>query len=106
VLVMRGFHRFLAGFAKNYKCLWFRSGLPLEYFFEKPPSEGKPASPGWYNSAAFEKEAIKQDFTPTVFTVMGFFHEIKKLHLWTLYSSLILGTDRILRYLIVLAFSR
>ncbi len=26
-------------------------------FFEKPPAEGKPASPGWYNSAAFEKEA-------------------------------------------------
>jgi len=26
-------------------------------FFEKPGSEGKTASPGWYNSAAFEKEA-------------------------------------------------
>ncbi|MDV6169969.1 trans-2-enoyl-CoA reductase family protein [Flavobacterium sp. DG1-102-2] len=26
-------------------------------FFEKPPVEGKTASPGWYNSAAFEKEA-------------------------------------------------
>lgn len=26
-------------------------------FFEKPASEGKTASPGWYNSAAFEKEA-------------------------------------------------
>jgi enoyl-[acyl-carrier protein] reductase/trans-2-enoyl-CoA reductase (NAD+) len=26
-------------------------------FFEKPASEGKPASPGWYNSAAFEKYA-------------------------------------------------
>ena len=26
-------------------------------FFEKPPSEGKTASPGWYNSAAFEQEA-------------------------------------------------
>ena len=28
-------------------------------FFEKPPLEGKPASPGWYNSAAFEIEAHK-----------------------------------------------
>ena len=28
-------------------------------FFEKPPTEGKTASPGWYNSAAFEKEAHK-----------------------------------------------
>lgn len=26
-------------------------------FFEKAPAEGKTASPGWYNSAAFEKEA-------------------------------------------------
>lgn len=26
-------------------------------FFEKPGAEGKTASPGWYNSAAFEKEA-------------------------------------------------
>lgn len=26
-------------------------------FFEKPAAEGKTASPGWYNSAAFEKEA-------------------------------------------------
>jgi enoyl-[acyl-carrier protein] reductase / trans-2-enoyl-CoA reductase (NAD+) len=26
-------------------------------FFEKPPMDGKTASPGWYNSAAFEKEA-------------------------------------------------
>ena len=26
-------------------------------FFEKPPTEGKTASPGWYNSAAFEKAA-------------------------------------------------
>ena len=26
-------------------------------FFEKPPSEGKTATPGWYNSAAFETEA-------------------------------------------------
>ncbi|MDI1255219.1 MAG: trans-2-enoyl-CoA reductase family protein [Flavobacterium sp.] len=29
----------------------------LGVFFEKPPTEGKTASPGWYNSAAFEKEA-------------------------------------------------
>ena len=26
-------------------------------YFEKPPSEGKTASPGWYNTAAFEKKA-------------------------------------------------
>ncbi len=29
-------------------------------FFEKPPTDGKTASPGWYNSAAFEKAAKSQ----------------------------------------------
>jgi len=29
-------------------------------FFEKPPSEGRTASAGWYNTAAFEKEAHKE----------------------------------------------
>ncbi len=28
-------------------------------FFEKPPQEGKTASPGWYNSLAFHEEAAK-----------------------------------------------
>jgi enoyl-[acyl-carrier protein] reductase/trans-2-enoyl-CoA reductase (NAD+) len=28
-------------------------------FFEKPPQEGKTASPGWYNSVAFQNEAKK-----------------------------------------------
>jgi enoyl-[acyl-carrier protein] reductase/trans-2-enoyl-CoA reductase (NAD+) len=36
----------------------FASGAAtIGVFFEKPPMEGKPASPGFYNSAAFEKQA-------------------------------------------------
>lgn len=36
----------------------FGSGAStIGVFFEKPPTEGKTASPGWYNSAAFENEA-------------------------------------------------
>ena len=36
----------------------FGSGAEtIGVFFEKPPSEGKTATPGWYNSAAFETEA-------------------------------------------------
>ncbi len=31
----------------------------LGIFFERPSVKGKPASPGWYNSVAFEKEAHK-----------------------------------------------
>lgn len=38
----------------------FGSGAgTIGVFFEKPPSEGKTATPGWYNSAAFEIEANK-----------------------------------------------
>ena len=38
----------------------FGSGAgTIGVFFEKPPTEGKTASPGWYNSAAFEIEARK-----------------------------------------------
>ena len=33
-------------------------------FFEKPPKEGRTASPGWYNSAAFEVEAHKAGYIP------------------------------------------
>ena len=36
----------------------FGSGAAtIGVFFEKPPLPGKPASPGWYNSAAFEQQA-------------------------------------------------
>jgi len=38
----------------------FGSGAStIGVFFEKAPSKGKLATAGWYNSAAFEKEAIK-----------------------------------------------
>ena len=39
----------------------FGSGAnTLGIFFERPPGNGKPASAGWYNSAAFEKAAAKE----------------------------------------------
>ena len=47
-------------------------------FFEKPPAEGKPASPGWYNSAAFEKEAHKAGLYAKSINGDAFSDEIKK----------------------------
>lgn len=47
-------------------------------FFEKPPVEGKPASPGWYNSAAFEKEAHKAGLYAKSINGDAFSDEIKK----------------------------
>jgi enoyl-[acyl-carrier protein] reductase/trans-2-enoyl-CoA reductase (NAD+) len=47
-------------------------------FFEKPASEGKTASPGWYNSAAFENEAAKSGLYAKSINGDAFSNEIKK----------------------------
>ena len=47
-------------------------------FFEKPPTEGKTASPGWYNSAAFENEAHKSGLYAKSINGDAFSNEIKK----------------------------
>ncbi|MCK0144711.1 trans-2-enoyl-CoA reductase family protein [Arenibacter sp. F26102] len=57
----------------------FGSGAStIGVFFEKPPSEGRPASPGWYNSAAFEKEANKAGLYAKSINGDAFSNEIKK----------------------------
>lgn len=47
-------------------------------FFEKPATEGKPATAGWYNSAAFEKEAHAQSLYAKSINGDAFSGEIKK----------------------------
>jgi len=47
-------------------------------FFEKAPAEGKTASPGWYNSAAFQKEAKKAGLYAKSINGDAFSDEIKK----------------------------
>lgn len=47
-------------------------------FFEKPASEGKTASPGWYNSAAFEQEAHKEGLYAKSINGDAFSNEIKQ----------------------------
>ena len=47
-------------------------------FFEKPASEGKTASPGWYNSAAFENEAHAAGLYAKSINGDAFSNEIKK----------------------------
>ena len=47
-------------------------------FFEKPPAEGKTASPGWYNSAAFETEAHKAALYAKSINGDAFSNEVKK----------------------------
>jgi enoyl-[acyl-carrier protein] reductase/trans-2-enoyl-CoA reductase (NAD+) len=47
-------------------------------FFEKPALEGKTASPGWYNSAAFENEAHKAGLYAKSINGDAFSKEVKK----------------------------
>ena len=45
------------GLASRITSAFGSDAATIGVFFEKPPTEGKTASPGWYNSAAFEKHA-------------------------------------------------
>ena len=57
----------------------FGSGAStIGVFFEKPPTEGKTASPGWYNSAAFEKLAHKSGLYAKSINGDAFSNEIKQ----------------------------
>lgn len=47
-------------------------------FFEKPPSEGKTASTGWYNTAAFEKFAHQEGLYAKSINGDAFSNEIKQ----------------------------
>ncbi|ATA76936.1 putative reductase Fjoh_3464 [Capnocytophaga canimorsus] len=47
-------------------------------FFEKPATEGKPGTSGWYNSAAFEKEAHAAGFYAKSINGDAFSDEVKK----------------------------
>jgi enoyl-[acyl-carrier protein] reductase/trans-2-enoyl-CoA reductase (NAD+) len=47
-------------------------------FFEKPPSEGKTATPGWYNTAAFETEAQAAGLYAKSINGDAFSNEIKQ----------------------------
>jgi enoyl-[acyl-carrier protein] reductase/trans-2-enoyl-CoA reductase (NAD+) len=47
------------GLASRITSAFGANASTIGVFFEKPPQEGKTASPGWYNSVAFQNEAKK-----------------------------------------------
>lgn len=47
------------GLASRITSAFGSNAATIGVFFEKPPQDGKTASPGWYNSAAFQDEAAK-----------------------------------------------
>jgi enoyl-[acyl-carrier protein] reductase/trans-2-enoyl-CoA reductase (NAD+) len=57
----------------------FGSGAStIGVFFEKEPAEGKTATPGWYNSAAFEQEAKKAGLYAKSINGDAFSNEVKQ----------------------------
>ncbi|MEZ4971105.1 MAG: trans-2-enoyl-CoA reductase family protein [Flavobacteriaceae bacterium] len=66
------------GLASRITSAFGAGAATIGVFFEKPPAEGRPASPGWYNSAAFEKEAHKAGLYAKSINGDAFSKEIKK----------------------------
>jgi enoyl-[acyl-carrier protein] reductase/trans-2-enoyl-CoA reductase (NAD+) len=57
----------------------FGSGAAtIGVFFDKPPTEGRPGSPGYYNTAAFEKHAHKAGLYAKSINGDAFSNEIKQ----------------------------
>jgi len=66
------------GLASRITSAFGSEAATIGVFFEKPPVEGKTASPGWYNSAAFEAEAHKAGLYAKSINGDAFSNEIKR----------------------------
>lgn len=66
------------GLASRITAAFGSNAATIGVFFEKNPSEGRPASPGWYNSAAFEREAQSAGLYAKSINGDAFSNEIKE----------------------------
>ncbi|MDD5152096.1 MAG: trans-2-enoyl-CoA reductase family protein, partial [Flavobacterium sp.] len=66
------------GLASRITSAFGSDAATIGVFFEKPPVEGRPASPGWYNSAAFENEANKAGLYAKSINGDAFSNEVKR----------------------------
>ena len=66
------------GLASRITSAFGSDAATIGVFFEKAPTEGKPGSPGWYNSAAFEKEAHKAGLYAKSINGDAFSNDIKR----------------------------
>jgi enoyl-[acyl-carrier protein] reductase/trans-2-enoyl-CoA reductase (NAD+) len=66
------------GLASRITSAFGSDAATIGVFFEKEPSEGKTASPGWYNSAAFEVEAQKVGLYAKSVNGDAFSNEVKQ----------------------------
>ncbi len=66
------------GLASRITSAFGSNASTIGVFFEKPPTAGKTASPGWYNSAAFEKLAHDSGLYAKSINGDAFSNEIKQ----------------------------
>ena len=66
------------GLASRITSAFGSDAATIGVFFEKAPAEGKTASPGWYNSAAFEQEAAKAGLYAKSINGDAFSNEVKQ----------------------------
>lgn len=66
------------GLASRITSAFGSDAATIGVFFEKPATEGRPASPGWYNSAAFDKLAAEAGLYAKSINGDAFSNEIKE----------------------------
>jgi len=66
------------GLASRISSAFGSNAATIGVFFEKSPEAGKPGSPGWYNSAAFQNEAEKAGIYAKSINGDAFSNEIKQ----------------------------
>ena len=66
------------GLASRITSAFGSDAATIGVFFDKPASEGRPASPGFYNTAAFEQEAHKAGLYAKSINGDAFSKEIKE----------------------------
>jgi enoyl-[acyl-carrier protein] reductase/trans-2-enoyl-CoA reductase (NAD+) len=66
------------GLASRITSAFGSDAATIGVYFEKPPQEGKTASPGWYNTAAFETEATKAGLYAKSINGDAFSNEVKQ----------------------------
>ena len=66
------------GLASRITSAFGADAATIGVYFEKPPSPGKTASPGWYNTAAFEKKAHQEGLYAKSINGDAFSNEVKR----------------------------
>ncbi|RNI25875.1 enoyl-ACP reductase FabV [Rufibacter latericius] len=66
------------GLASRITSAFGSNAATIGVYFEKPSAEGKPGSPGWYNTAAFEKQAHEAGLYAKSINGDAFSDEIKQ----------------------------